>query len=69
MGIEFPAGINNCSREAPRLGYARIRYFNQVGITGHPVCHRCAYDSHLRGSIASTAVTNPVYSGCMAVEG
>ena len=46
-------GINTCPREAPRLGYARIRYFNWV-----PVCIRRTFDGHLSGSIASTAVTN-----------
>ena len=30
-------GINTCPT---RLGYARFRYFNWVGITGHPVCIR-----------------------------
>ena len=51
-------GIHTCPREAPRLGYARIRYFNWVGITGHPVCLRRTFNGHLSGSIASTAVTN-----------
>ena len=50
--------MNTCPREAPRLGYVRIRYFNWVGITGHPVCIRRTFNCHLGGSIASTTVTN-----------
>ena len=46
-------GIHTPPRTAPSLGYARIRYWNWIGVSDDYVCKKRVYGSHLCASVCN----------------